>query len=143
MTRSRVVRVRATGVGHVTRRDAECVRDETSGIGPGSSRRRDGVGTRRGTSHNSIPPLKATPQGLGGLVHACPLAPCLENKRQHRGGVGQDSTMLSAAELAAAMAAANDNLVTLVQQQAEVKDQEEQEAKEAAIGSLVSGSDFG
>ena len=55
MTRSRVVRVRATGVGHVTRHDAERVRDETSGIGPGSSGRRDGVGTGRGTSHNSLP----------------------------------------------------------------------------------------
>ena len=52
MTRSRVVRVHATGAGHVTRRDAERVRDETSGIGPGSSGRRDGVGTGRGTSHN-------------------------------------------------------------------------------------------
>ena len=37
----------------MTRRDAERVRDETSGIGPGSSGRRDGVGTGRGTSHNS------------------------------------------------------------------------------------------
>ena len=53
MTRSRVMRVRVTGVGHVTRRDAERVRDETSGIGPGSSGRRDGVGTGCGTSHNS------------------------------------------------------------------------------------------
>ena len=55
MTCSRVVRVRATGVGHVTRCDAEHVRDETSGIGPGSSGRRDGVGTGRGTSHNMSP----------------------------------------------------------------------------------------
>ena len=54
MTRSRVMRVRATGAGHVTRRDVERVRDETSGIGPGSSGRRDGVGTGRGTSHNII-----------------------------------------------------------------------------------------
>ena len=54
MTRSRVVRVRATEAGHVTRRDAERVRDETSGIGPGSSGRRDGVRTGRGTSHNTI-----------------------------------------------------------------------------------------
>ena len=36
----------------MTRRDAERVRDEMSGIGPGSSGRRDGVGTGRGTSHN-------------------------------------------------------------------------------------------
>ena len=55
MTRSRVVRVHAMGAGHVTRRDAERVRDETSGIGPGSSGRRDGVGTGRGTSHNITP----------------------------------------------------------------------------------------
>ena len=54
MTHSRVVRVHATGVGHVTRRDAERVRDETSGIGPGSSGCRDGVRTRRGTSHNKL-----------------------------------------------------------------------------------------
>ena len=53
MTRSRVVRVRATGAGHVMRRDAERVRNETSGIGPGSSGHRDGVRTGRGTSHNS------------------------------------------------------------------------------------------
>ena len=37
----------------MTRRDAERVRDETSGIGPGSSGRRDGVGTGCGTSHNT------------------------------------------------------------------------------------------
>ena len=54
MTRSRVVRMRATGVGHVTQRDVERVRDEMLGIGPGSSGRRDGVGTGRGTSHNSL-----------------------------------------------------------------------------------------
>ena len=33
------------GGGHVTRHDAECVRDETSGIGLGPSRCRDRVGT--------------------------------------------------------------------------------------------------
>ena len=53
MTHSCVLQVRATGVGHVTRRDAERIRDETSGIGPGSSGCRDGVGTGRGTSHNT------------------------------------------------------------------------------------------
>ena len=52
MTRSCVVRVRATEAGHVARRDAERVRNETSGIGPGSSGRRDGVGTGRGMSHS-------------------------------------------------------------------------------------------
>ena len=50
--------------------------------------------------------------------------------------------MLSAAELAAAVVVANDNLATLVQQQAEAKEREEQEVKEAATGSLVSGLDF-
>ena len=47
--------------------------------------------------------------------------------------------MLSAVELVAAVVAANDNLVNLVQQQAQVKEQEEreeQEVKDAAIGSL-------
>ena len=53
MTHLCVVQVRATGVGHVMRRDTEHVHDETSGIGPGLSGRRDGVGTGRGTSHNS------------------------------------------------------------------------------------------
>ena len=36
------------GGGHVTRCDAERVRDETSGIGPGLSGCKDGVGTGRG-----------------------------------------------------------------------------------------------
>ena len=50
---ARVMRMHATEVGHVTRRDVERVRDETSGIGPGPSGRRDGVRTGRGTSHNT------------------------------------------------------------------------------------------
>ena len=41
------------GVGHVTRCDVERVCDETSGIGPGPSGRRDGVGTGCGMSHNN------------------------------------------------------------------------------------------
>ena len=41
----RVVWRRATGGGHMTRRDVERVRDDTSGIGPGPSGCRDGVGT--------------------------------------------------------------------------------------------------
>ena len=41
----RVVRRRTTEGGHVMRRDVERVCDETSGIGPGPSRCRDGVGT--------------------------------------------------------------------------------------------------
>ena len=38
-----VMRMRTTGVSHVTRRDAEHIHDETSGIGPGPSGHRDGV----------------------------------------------------------------------------------------------------
>ena len=48
--------------------------------------------------------------------------------------------MLSTAELVAAVVATNDNLVTLVQQQAKAKEQEgreEQAAKDATVGSLV------
>ena len=41
----RVVWRRATGGGHVMRRDAERICDETLGIGPGPSGCRDGVGT--------------------------------------------------------------------------------------------------
>ena len=50
----RVMRRRAMGGGHVMRRDAERVRDEMSGIGPGPSGHRDGVGTGRGMSHNTV-----------------------------------------------------------------------------------------
>ena len=50
--------------------------------------------------------------------------------------------MPSTAELTAAVAVANDNLAALVRQQAEVKDWEEREAKEASIGSLGSRLDF-
>ena len=45
---ARVMRRRTTGGGHVTRHDAERVRDETSGIGLGPSGCRDGVGTGHG-----------------------------------------------------------------------------------------------
>ena len=45
---ARVMRRRVTGGGHVTQRDAERVRDETLGIGPGPSGCRDRVGTGRG-----------------------------------------------------------------------------------------------
>ena len=44
--------------------------------------------------------------------------------------------MPSSVELAAAIAAANDTLVALVQQQADVKEREEQEERDAAVGSL-------
>ena len=40
-------------VDHMTRCNMGCIGDETSGIGLGLSRRRDGVGTEHGTSHNS------------------------------------------------------------------------------------------
>ena len=58
------------------------------------------------------------PQGLGGLVHACPSASRFGNKGWHRGGVGQDSTMPSIAKLAEAVAVVNTSLA--------VKEQEEQ-----------------
>ena len=45
---ARVMQRRAMGGGHVMQRDAERIRDETSGIGPGLSGCRDGVGTGRG-----------------------------------------------------------------------------------------------
>ena len=45
--------------------------------------------------------------------------------------------MPSTAELMAAIASANDNLAALVQQQAKVKECEEQEVRDAAAGSLV------
>ena len=66
----------------------------------------------------------------------------LRNKRWHRGGADQDSDMPSVAELAAAIAVANETLVTLVQQQAQAKEREEQEAKNAAIGSFRLGIGF-
>ena len=58
----------------------------------------------------------------------------LRNKRQC-GGADQDSDMPSAAELAAAIAAANNSLADLIWQQAQVKEREEQEAKDATVGS--------
>ena len=50
--------------------------------------------------------------------------------------------MPSAAELAAAIAAANDSLADLIWQQAQVKEQAEQEAKDAAVGSFRLGIGF-
>ena len=58
----------------------------------------------------------------------------LGNKRRRGGGANQDSDMPSAAELAAAIAAANDSLADLIRQQAEAKERE-QEARDTAIGS--------
>ena len=70
-----------------------------------------------------------------------PVPRCLvpRNKRRHGGGADQDSDMPSAAELAAAIAAANDSLADLVWQQAQAKEQEEQEVKEATVGSSSLG----
>ena len=53
------------------------------------------------------------------------------NKRRHGEKADQDRDMPSAVELAAAIATANANLATLVQQQAEAMEREAQEAKEA------------
>ena len=53
-----------------------------------------------------------------------PVPQCLvpRNKRRHRGGADQDSDMHSAAELAAAIAVANDSLAELIRQQAQAKE---------------------
>ena len=123
------------GVGHVMWCDTCHIHNEMPVVSPGLGGHKDGSGTEGGMSHNSIPPLKATPQGLGGLVCAHPSMPSSENKRQCGGGAGQDSTMPSIAELTAAVVVANDNLADLVQQQAKAKDWEEREAREATIGS--------
>ena len=61
----------------------------------------------------------------------------LRDKRQRRGGAEQDIDMPSAAELTAAIVAANETLAMLVWQQAEAKDREEQEAKDTTVGSLA------
>ena len=53
------------------------------------------------------------------------------NKRRRGEEADQDSDMPSTAELTAAIATANANLATLVQQQAEATEREAQEAKEA------------
>ena len=45
--------------------------------------------------------------------------------------------MPSAAELMATIVAASDTLATLVWQQADVKEREQQEARDAAIGSFL------
>ena len=50
--------------------------------------------------------------------------------------------MPSAAELTVAIAAANDSLVDLIGQQAQVKEREEQEAKDATVGSFRLGIGF-
>ena len=112
------------------RRDAERVRNETSGISPGPSRHRDGVGTGHGTSHNSIPPSRPCLEAWEGWSMPVPQHLVLRNKGRRRGGADQDSDMPSAVELTAAIAVANDALATLVWQQAQAKEREEQEVKE-------------
>ena len=66
---ARVMRRRVTGGGHVTQRDAERVRDETSGIGPGPSGCRDGV--RTGMERVITPPLHSC------FLPSCPLLSCV------------------------------------------------------------------
>ena len=48
------------GVGHVMQRDAGCIHDEMSGVGPGLSRRRDGFRTKPGASHNTAEEMSWT-----------------------------------------------------------------------------------
>ena len=116
--------------------------DETSGVSPGLSGRRDGFGTEHGTSHNSIPPSRPHLKAWVGWSVPIPRRLVLRNKRRRGGGADQDSDMPSAAELVAAIAVANDSLADLIRQQAQVKEQEEQEAKDAAIGSFRLGIGF-
>ena len=66
----------------------------------------------------------------------------LRNKQWRGGGADQDSDMPSAGELTAAIVAANDSLVDLIWQQAQAKEREEQEVKDAAVGSFRLGIRF-
>ena len=102
----------------------------------------NGFGTKPGMSHNSIPPSRPRLKAWEGW--SMPVPQCLvpRNKRRCGGGADQDSDMPSAAELAAAIAAANDSLADLIRQQAQAKEREEQEAKDAAIGSFRLGIGF-
>ena len=130
------------GVGHVTRCNVGRVGNETSGVGPGLSGRKDGFGTEPGMSHNSIPPSRLCLEAWEGWSVPIPQHLVLGNKRRRGGGADQDSDMPSAAELAAAIAAANDSLADLIRQQAQAKEQEEQAAKDAAVGSFRLGIGF-
>ena len=129
-----------TEVGHMTQCDMWCIHNETSMVSLGLGGLRDGSMTEGGMSHNSIPPsMPCLEAWEGGLVHAHPSASSFGNKRRCRGGVGQDSTMPSTVELAEAVVVVNTNLVVLVQQQVAVKEWEEQEAREANVGSKLVG----
>ena len=93
-------------------------------------------------SHNSIPPSRPCLKAWEGRSVPVPRRLVLRNKRQRGEEADQDSDMPSTAELAAAIAMANANLATLVQQQAEAMEREVKDAKDAkdardaAIGSL-------
>ena len=86
---------------------------------------------RRGTSHNSIPPSRPRLEAWEGWSVPVPQRLVPRNKRRHGEKADQDRDMPSVAELAAAIATANANLATLVQQQAEATEREAQEAKDA------------
>ena len=118
------------------------VHDEKLGVGLGLSGHRDRFGTEHGMSHNSIPPSRPCLEGWEGW--SVPVPQCLvpRNKRQCGGGADQDSDMPSTAELTAAIAAANDSLADLIRQQAQAKEREEQEAKDATVGSFRLGIGF-
>ena len=102
--------------------DGGRVHNETSGVGPGLSGCRDRFGTEHGTSHNSIPPSRPHLEAWEGWSMPIPWHLVPRNKRQCGGGANQDSDMPSAAELVAAIAAANNSLADLIWQQAQVKE---------------------
>ena len=129
----------------MTRRDAERIVMKRRGLVWG----RAGAGTRSGPgvemSHNSIPPSRPHLKAWEGWSVPVPRGLVPRNKRQHGEEADQDSDMPSMAELTAAIAMANANLATLVQQQAkatereakDVKDAKDaKDARDAAVGSL-------
>ena len=123
--------------------DTGRVCNEMLRVGPGLSGRRDGFGTEHGMSHNSIPPSRPHLEAWEGWSVPVPQRLVPRNKRQHGGGADQDSDMPSTAELVAAIAAANNSLVDLIWQQAQVKEREEQEVKDATtVGSFRLGIRF-
>ena len=99
-----------------------CVHDETSGIGLGLSGHRDGFRIGHGMSHNSFPPSRLCLEAWEGWSVPVPWRLVPGIKRWCGGRANQDSNMPSAAELAAAIAAANDSLVDLIRQQAKAKE---------------------
>ena len=101
-------------VGHVC--------NEMSGVGLGLSGWRDRFRTEHGTSHNNTPPSRLCLNAWEGWSMPIPQHLVPRNKRWHGGGADQDGDMPSAAELVAAIAAANDSLVDLIRQQAQEKE---------------------